>query len=324
MKDKLICPFTKSKIKCFSAYLKVKPVEFGIEKLQLKYLVYLETFGDIVTKEKFQNYYEVQQYSLPMFFKEFCLSYTMTTFLIEHHGCKKRTKSETAIIAAIKAKETNLKRYGVDQTFKVPEFDKKRKESYKKKYGVDNPFKQKNFIKIIEKSFKRKYGISRREFYSIKGKEMWDKKNEEEKEIAIKQRASGNSNNKLKALGKARLGSRLEKRVAICLLDFDIKTTTQFLIKNWKFDFFLEDFNVLLEIYGDHIHANPLIYKEDDILALNKKTCKEIWEYDKKRLDHARSLGYTVVVIWEREMKFLDSDGLFNLISKKIYDSFEN
>lgn len=59
----------------------------------------------------------------------------------------------------------------------------------------------------------------------------------------------------------------------------------------------------IIEINGDYIHANPLMYAENDIIRLpnNSYTAAEKWESDKRKLDDLKSMGYNVIVIWESD-----------------------
>lgn len=326
MKKKLICPFTKIEIPYLSSYIKVKPREYKVSRKELKYLVYLESFGDIIKKEVFTDFYENKNYSMPMFKQEFGIPYTTTQFLIKYHKCNKRTMKEATKIGATRTKQTNLERYGVDQTFKVPEFDAKRKESFIKRYGVDNPFKEGKCLENIEQIYQDKYGISLREKRSINSKRIWNEKTTEEKEEWINKTVCSDKSQKLsrKSLGKIKSGSSLEKRIGICLLDLGTSITTQFKIQRWSFDFYLPDYNILIEVNGDNIHANPEIFKETDILVPSKLAAKEIWERDKKKIDFAKNEGYSVIVIWQKEMKFLSNKDLLKLIYEKISNSSKN
>lgn len=60
---------------------------------------------------------------------------------------------------------------------------------------------------------------------------------------------------------------------------------------------------IVIEIYGDYVHANPKYYKSDDIIKLanSRYTSQEKWDYDKVRLENLRSLGFKVIVIWESD-----------------------
>jgi hypothetical protein len=61
----------------------------------------------------------------------------------------------------------------------------------------------------------------------------------------------------------------------------------------------------IIEFNGDTFHANPARFKENDHPhPYNKKiTAKEIWEYDKIRLDYYVSKSYNALVIWELDFK---------------------
>ena len=60
---------------------------------------------------------------------------------------------------------------------------------------------------------------------------------------------------------------------------------------------------------GDFWHAKPVKYNESDVLNFPsrngpvQKTALSLWESDAARLSILRSLGYTVLVIWESEYK---------------------
>ena len=64
--------------------------------------------------------------------------------------------------------------------------------------------------------------------------------------------------------------------------------------------------NKIIEYNGDYWHANPIKYSKDDSIKYPNhkvKTAKEIWNYDKEKLNFAKTLGYDVLVIWESEYK---------------------
>ena len=63
------------------------------------------------------------------------------------------------------------------------------------------------------------------------------------------------------------------------------------------------DKKIIIEINGDYVHANPKIYKADDIIRLpgSSYTAHEKWERDLAKLTHFHNLGYHVIVIWESD-----------------------
>ena len=68
-------------------------------------------------------------------------------------------------------KETNLKRYGVVNTFQVPEFKEKAKQTWIKKYGVDNSMKAKEVQQKSQETCMKHYGVK----FPAQNKESYDK-----------------------------------------------------------------------------------------------------------------------------------------------------
>jgi Mn-dependent DtxR family transcriptional regulator len=57
----------------------------------------------------------------------------------------------------------------------------------------------------------------------------------------------------------------------------------------------------IFEFYGDFFHANPQHYEPNDkIFGFN---AKEKWKRDQERTEFLKSLGYTVVVVWESDWR---------------------
>lgn len=68
-------------------------------------------------------------------------------------------------------------------------------------------------------------------------------------------------------------------------------------------DLYDETTNKVIEFYGDFWHANPLIYKENDVVR-NGLTAKEIWNHDKKRINLLKEkFNLDVRVVWEYDSK---------------------
>lgn len=73
-------------------------------------------------------------------------------------------------------------------------------------------------------------------------------------------------------------------------------------------DFVNHDLKKVIEVYGDYWHCNPNGYKVK-WLAENyneriKMTAQEKWEVDKKRIKEIEKAGYSVLVIWETDLKY--------------------
>ena len=67
--------------------------------------------------------------------------------------------------------------------------------------------------------------------------------------------------------------------------------------KGYLFDFCLN--NKLIEFNGDYWHANPKFYGPLSFIKAKNKKAKDIWEYDKTKIQTAEKQGYKVLTIWE-------------------------
>lgn len=81
--------------------------------------------------------------------------------------------------------------------------------------------------------------------------------------------------------------------------------------KCFVYDFFLPDWNLLLEVQGTYWHADPTIFKSDDILHFpggETFEAAQVWFSDKEKADKALEEGYNFATIWEREIKNSDTE----------------
>lgn len=69
-------------------------------------------------------------------------------------------------------------------------------------------------------------------------------------------------------------------------------------------DFCFFDLKKIIEIEGDHIHANPKKYNEDDLIIIKERKClaKEIWKKDEERDCTYKKNGYDTLKIWSSEI----------------------
>lgn len=73
--------------------------------------------------------------------------------------------------------------------------------------------------------------------------------------------------------------------------------------KAFKFDFCLRDKKKIIEFNGTFWHCKPSLYEETYFHNVKKKTAKEIWDYDKVKIDLIKSKGYDVLTVWEDDYK---------------------
>jgi G:T-mismatch repair DNA endonuclease (very short patch repair protein) len=121
--------------------------------------------------------------------------------------------------------------------------------------------------------------------------------------------------------------SKLETRIQGIFNEMGITYTTQFCLKIDKmrrfYDFLLNDIKLIIEVNGDYWHANPLLYKETDILnyKFGIKKAKDIWDRDQFKKEMAEKKGYTLIYIWETEIHD-NKDNLLSFVIDKIKTSF--
>ena len=138
--------------------------------------------------------------------------------------------------------------------------------------------------KIFAEEHKKKLGI--------KSKKYWSKQENRNKQ----------SNKRLEYIKKNGFvfKSTLELRFAELLKNLNINYEEQFRIENVKsfYDFYLPEYNILIEVDGDYWHCNPRKYKEP-IYDAQKHNVKKDIEKNKLALDN----GYNLIRFWEYDIK---------------------
>jgi len=73
--------------------------------------------------------------------------------------------------------------------------------------------------------------------------------------------------------------------------------------RNGSLDFYLPDYNIIIEFYGDYWHCNPNIYEHDYYHKILKLYAYEIWERDSNRINFIFKTTFnstvTILIIWE-------------------------
>lgn len=222
-------------------------------------------------------------------------------------------------------KKTCLEKYGdINALGKNSPLYEKRNKTVKEKYGVDNVFqtlevkeKIKNsifehfgdyqgFYEYCSKKFKEKFGVEN----------PWLLQEVQEKCHNTQIERYGKFGNNIHFL------SSIHQKVSEFLSSMNIEHENEntrllrFKDENGKLRWPVPDIhllgnlsNIIIEVNGDYFHANPKIYKENDLLKRfgGYKKAKDIWEQDLWRNSHIEKLGYKVLVIWESDIK----DGSF-------------
>lgn len=184
----------------------------------------------------------------------------------------------------------------------------KRNDTVKKNYGVENVFQLNSVIEKSKKTMLSKYGVPNTVYLD-----------------------SFQRNN-----GKI---SKPHEKISNFLNEKNIKHENEVKNKCCKYnkslnkyyspilDILIESENLVIEIYGDRWHCNKRLFKADDSINFlwkktkELKTAREVWEFDKFRINQIKSFGYKVLIFWESEIKNLDK---FEKIKKKILNSIKN
>jgi len=189
-----------------------------------------------------------------------------------------------------------------------PFYGKKHTEETKKKVSGSRKGKycgDKNHMK--KKEYRKKSG----EIF----KNYWDTKGDKNKmsELMKKKHKLGILKNPPR--------SKDEKNIVSYVKNLGYKVKHSFRIESKIYDLYIPELNLIFEYNGDYWHCNPKKYNEKYYNVKKGKTAKELWEYDKIKLELAKNLGYNLEVIWESDYKS-DSNIINQILTK--YDTRNN
>lgn len=94
-----------------------------------------------------------------------------------------------------------------------------------------------------------------------------------------------------------------ELQLAELLRLADIKFIGQLSLPRFYCDFYLPEYNLIVEVDGDYWHANPDRFSPDDVIGPKKTLARHIWANDLRREERIKSLGYRVMRIWASSLK---------------------
>lgn len=265
----------------------------------------IERFDKIITKDFLYEMFEEKDYCAnyiaTVVLKNCFPTNVRTSYLInkaKKFGIKTKTMKESALNKDRRKRqmETNLNKFGCVNPSQNKDVQRKKEETFMKHYGIKNIFCDSQFIK---QCFKEKYGVE---------------------SIAYLNRPINQYNN---------FNSSIHKKVLTILDELGIMYLSDKHINLLKYndelqkyynprpDICIENKKIILEIQGNYWHANPSIYKPNDLIRLYKGyiNASKIWENDEIRKKHIESFGYKVYYIWEDEIN-KDLDGVKCKIQK--------
>jgi G:T-mismatch repair DNA endonuclease (very short patch repair protein) len=101
----------------------------------------------------------------------------------------------------------------------------------------------------------------------------------------------------------------IERETYAALKTLNLEFEPQYRICYKVVDAFLPSLNTVIECLGDYFHCNPEIYPNGPINAMQTKNMTD----DKRRFSTFKTKGYTVIKLWEKDIK---EHGALKLLSK--------
>jgi G:T-mismatch repair DNA endonuclease (very short patch repair protein) len=117
--------------------------------------------------------------------------------------------------------------------------------------------------------------------------------------------------------------TKIELFVAKILKNAGYVVDPQYDVLHYRCDIFLPELNLIVEVNGDYWHANPNRFKPEDLVGQKQLKAQDIWNYDAKKLNCLRSLGFKTYVVWETDIKTTTPDKLVEDIVRSIEKSVE-
>ncbi len=219
-------------------------------------------------------------------------------------------------------KKTCLKKYGaINALSKGTKAYEKRNQTVKERYGVDNVFqaeetKEKIKNAIFERfgDYQGFYGYMKEKFLKKYGVENpWELNSVQQKCMETKLKNYGSAN-----CSNIHMNSSIHRKVSEFLSSLNIQHENEntklirYYDDNGKLHWPVPDIhllgqfsNIIIEVNGDYWHANPKLYKENDLIRRFGGYVKagDIWKKDLERNHYIEKLGYKVLVIWEDEIE---------------------
>jgi hypothetical protein len=230
--------------------------------------------------------------------------------------CKKCAAKHNSIAGLEKRKQICLEKYGIEYGFLKPEIIQKRNEILTNRHGPDYYSK---FAEKAKQTFFKKHGVDHNTKVPEILKRMVKTRQETIKEMSPEKKKKW-AENRLAAYKKegspglfgcndrAR-NSKIANEFIHKIIDtLNLAEETYILERpcsRYSIDFFIEGL-VFIEFYGDYWHANPEIYKSDDLIGFGseKFLVENRWIADENRINHIKEeLKIPAIIVWEKTYK---------------------
>lgn len=328
------CPYCKkeySRLGRHVPYCDQKPENVSKDEAKVESI---KARSDVeLNEKKLVKWYYEDENSLTDISNKTGLSVGLISNLFDLYGLEKRSLSEGSKKAVDKFEKTCEEKYGVSNPSKLDWVKEKKEETFLKNYGVDNIFKTDGFREWVDQLMKGRHGkgsvpnkngnagvdchseetrrklsskmkewwqsLSEKEYKrrSEIGEEWWESLSDEEKENHVEKIFSSQKY-------ESGLEHEFEENVLKKLVD-DEEYEKQCFISGKAFDFIVPSEDLLIEVNGDYWHANPELYKETDVISYpgGEVTARKIREKDRSKIRLAERNGFTVLEVWESDIK---------------------
>lgn len=306
---KLPCPYCKkgeyqySTIQHHLVHCKCNNNSIPVNDIILNY------FDKEILSEIAQKY--IEGYSI----NELCHLYSIKRGIIEKYfntqSIHIRTiKESTNCIRCLDARKNTCEQHygkGITNPSQAEEVKQQKANTFMDHYGVDNIRKLPQYYEYVNDICLKRYGVKR-----ISG---WIGKSFEERKMIERKKQETRAKN-------GYYDSMLEERIDEIMNKYNIQHKRCFWLYHHPYDFIFGD-HILLEIQGDYWHANPKIYKANDIM-INGKTAQDIWNYDKKFSDCLKDSKFKLVYLWENDIIHMSDDDIAQWLQEQINENQKN
>lgn len=203
-----------------------------------------------------------------------------------------------------KIKETVYSKYGVDNVSKCESIKIQKTATTFSNYGVAYAYQSDALMDKMKQTMLERYGVD----HNSKRKSTLDKRSDTwMKKYGIKNPIFKTNNS-----GVSKISQELFWKIYNSLTTKELKSKTYFHELNkefdlgnadeyYRYDFVNTELKICIEFNGDYWHCNPELFEESYKNTMLNKAAKEIWEYDKNKLEFIKKQGYQIFVVWESE-----------------------
>ena len=92
--------------------------------------------------------------------------------------------------------------------------------------------------------------------------------------------------------------------------------------KYYKVDILIKELRLVIEFNGCFWHADPFLYNKDFFNPVSKKTAKQIWDKDNKKILDLIKSNNKVEIIWENEYR-RNKENMVNKLKRRIKNLME-